>query len=175
MRGGDEGKAAMDKNTRGAVVVCGPDAGRSFWQPVPANGYAEVKVSPRDGPGVRGFSAGVQTIAPGGHVREHAHGSEAELLFFFAGTGRVEVDGEAHPVAPGAMLYLGPGARHRIVNEGADELKMTWMLTPGGLEDFFEAIGRPRAPGEAAPAPFPRPENVAEIERATVFAPGAGD
>ena len=163
-----------ERGERGAVVVCGADAGRSFWQPVPANGYAEVKLSPRDNPGVRGFSAGVQTIAPGGHVREHAHAREAEILFFFAGTGRVEANGVAHRVEPGAMVFLGPGNAHRIVNEGADELKMTWMLTPGGLEDFFEAVGRPRARGDAAPAPFPRPENVEEIERATVFAPGSG-
>jgi len=48
-------------------------------------------------------------------------------------------------------------------------LKMLWVLMPGGLEDFFEAIGRPRRPGEPAPEPFPRPENVEEIECATVF------
>ena len=27
------------------VVVVQPDEGESFWQPVPANGYAEVRVS----------------------------------------------------------------------------------------------------------------------------------
>ena len=47
---------------------------------------------------------------------------------------------------------------------------MMWVLVPGGLEDFFQAIGRPRQAGEAAPEPFARPENVAEIEAATVFA-----
>ncbi len=47
---------------------------------------------------------------------------------------------------------------------------MLWVLMPGGLEDFFQAIGRPRTPGEPAPPPFPRPENVEEIERATVYA-----
>ena len=31
-------------------------------------------------------------------------------------------------------------------------------------------IGRPRRPGEPAPSPFPRPENVEEIEAQTVFA-----
>ena len=160
----------MGDGERGAVVVCQPDGGESYWQPVPANGHAEVKVSARDDSGVRGFSSGVQAIAPGGHVREHRHGRERELLFFFAGRGRVEVNGEAHPARPGTMIFVGPGNAHRIVNEGDDELKMMWVLMPGGLEDFFEAIGRPRTPGEPAPPPFPRPENVEEIERATVFA-----
>ncbi len=161
----------MNDAKRGPVVVCQPDAGESFWQPVPANGHAEVKVSQRDDPRVEGFSSGVQVIAPGCHVREHRHGREQELLFFFSGSGRVEVNGEPHPVHQGTMIFVGPGNAHKIVNEGADDLKMMWVLTPGGLENFFEAIGRPRAAGEPAPAPFSRPANVEEIERATVFAP----
>ncbi len=161
----------MSDNERGVVVVSPPDEGESFWQPVPANGYAEVKISQRDDPRVRGFSSGVQIIAPGCHIREHQHGSEHELLFFYSGAGRVEVNGESHPVAEGATIFVGPGNAHKIINDGAVDLKMMWVLMPGGLEDFFQAIGRPRTAGEPAPAPFPRPDNVAEIERATVFAP----
>ena len=164
----------MDETARGAVVVRRPDDGESFWQPVPANGYAEVAVSQRDDPRIRGFSSGTQTIAPGCYVREHRHGREQELLFFYAGRGRVEGNGERHAGVPGTTVFVGSGNDHRIVNEGPGDLKMMWVLMPGGLEDFFEAIGRPRAPGEPAPPPFPRPENVAEIERATVFAAREG-
>lgn len=160
-----------ERGARGAVEVSPPDAGESFWQPVPANGWAEAKISWRGGPRASGFSSGVQVIAPGGYVREHRHGREHELLFFYSGRGRVETGGESHPVAEGAMMFIGPGNPHRIVNEGADDLKMMWVLMPGGLEDFFAAIGRRRTPGEPPPAPFPRPENAEEIERATVFAP----
>ena len=46
---------------------------------------------------------------------------------------------------------------------------MMWTLLPGGLENFFAAIGRPRAANEASPVPFERPANVEEIERNTVF------
>ena len=58
----------------------------------------------------------------------------------------------------------------KIVNDSQADLQMLWVLVPGGLENFFQAIGRPRTPGEPAPAPFPRPENVEQIERDTVFA-----
>jgi mannose-6-phosphate isomerase-like protein (cupin superfamily) len=137
---------------------------------VPANGYAEVRVSKRDSPKIQGFSSGIQVIAPGCHIREHQHGAEQELLFFFEGTGKVLVNGVEHPVRPGTTAYLGPWNKHKIVNDSQADLKMLWVLMPGGLEDFFQAIGRPRTPGEPAPAPFPRPENVEEIERATVYA-----
>ena len=160
----------MTEREPGAAFVRQPDEGESFWQPVPANGYAEVRVSKRDSPKVQGFSSGIQVIAPGCHIREHQHGTEQELLFFFEGTGKVLVNGVEHPVRPGTTAYLGPWNKHKIVNDSAADLKMLWVLVPGGLADFFQAIGRPRTPGEPAPAPFPRPENVEEIERDTVFA-----
>ena len=160
----------MTDSEPGAAFVRQPDEGESFWQPVPANGYAEVRVSKRDSPKIQGFSSGIQVIAPGCHIREHQHGAEQELLFFFEGRGKVLVNGVEHPVRPGTTAYLGPFNKHKIVNDSQADLKMLWVLVPGGLEDFFQAIGRPRTPGEPAPAPFPRPENVEEIERATVYA-----
>ncbi len=160
----------MANTEPGAAFVRQPDEGESFWQPVPANGYAEVRVSKRDSPKVQGFSSGIQVIAPGCHIREHQHGAEQELLFFFEGRGKVLVNGVEHPVRPGTTAYLGPWNKHKIVNDSDADLKMLWVLVPGGLEDFFQVIGRPRTPGQPAPAPFPRPENVEEIERDTVFA-----
>ncbi len=160
----------MADSEPGAAFVRQPDEGESFWQPVPANGYAEVRVSKRDSPKIQGFSSGIQVIAPGCHIREHQHGAEQELLFFFEGTGKILINGVEHPVRPGTTAYLGPWNKHKIVNDSQADLKMLWVLMPGGLEDFFQAIGRPRTPGEPAPAPFPRPENVERIERDTVFA-----
>ncbi len=160
----------MSDTEQGAAFVVQPGEGESYWQPVPANGYAEVMVSKRDDPSIGDFSSGVQVIAPGSHIREHQHGTEQELLFFFEGTGKVLVNGVEHPVQPGTMVYAGRLNAHKIINDTKNDLKMMWVLVPGGLEDFFEGIGRPRTKGQAAPKPFPRPENVAEIEARTVFA-----
>jgi len=160
----------MGEQARGAAFVVQPDEGQSYWQPVPANGYAEVLVSKRNDPSIQDLSAGIQVIAPGSHIREHQHGTEQELLFFFEGTGKVLVNGEEHPVRPGTMVYAGHQNAHKIINDTKRDLKMMWVLAPGGLEDFFEGIGRPRAAGEPVPKPFARPENVAEIEANTVFA-----
>ena len=90
----------MGEQARGAAFVVQPDEGQSYWQPVPANGYAEVLVSKRNDPSIQDLSAGIQVIAPGSHIREHQHGTEQELLFFFEGTGKVLVNGEEHPVRP---------------------------------------------------------------------------
>ncbi len=150
---------------RGRAVVVQPGEGPSYWQPVPANGHAD----PRLTPALTGFdtlSMGYQTIAPGSRVREHSHGDQIELQICFSGRGRVVVDGASHPLAPGTACFLGHDVKHEIINESADDLVMLWVITPPGLEDFLKAIGRPRSEGDPAPEPFARPNDVVAIERA---------
>ena len=155
------------------VFVVQPDEGESFWQPVPANGYAEVRISHRKDPSIRSFAAGIQVIAPGSYIREHVHPAQEELLFFFEGHGEAVIDGQSHPLQPGTSVYVGPGHRHKFVNTSDQhDLKMSWVMIPGGddgLDDFFARIGRARKPGEPAPEPFARPADVEQIEAKTVF------
>jgi quercetin dioxygenase-like cupin family protein len=153
----------------GPGMVLQPDEGESYWQPVWANGYSTIKIGPKDG--VENLSMGVQVIAPGGYVREHSHTPNEEILFCFAGRGTIIVDGVPHPLVPGTTVYAGPGVKHKIINDGPDELKMTWTYLPPGLNDFFAAIGRPRRPGEPAPEPFARPADVHAIEARTGYGP----
>jgi|DewCreStandDraft_4_1066084.scaffolds.fasta_scaffold00150_115 mannose-6-phosphate isomerase-like protein (cupin superfamily) len=155
------------------VHVVRPEEGESFWQPVPANGWAEVRVSYRRDPRVTSLSTGIQVIAPNGFIREHVHPTQDELLFFYEGTGEAWIDGVPHALVPGTTVFVGAGHRHKFVNTGEGPLAMMWVMVPGGengLDEFFARIGRPRSPGEPAPAPFPRPADVLEIEAATVFA-----
>ena len=149
---------------RGRAVVMQPEEGRSWWQPTPANGHADPKLVPSD-TGFGALSMGYQTIAPGGRVRPHSHGTQAELQICFRGRGSVVVDEERHPLVPGTACFLGPDVKHEIINEGDGDLVMLWVISPAGLEDFFASIGRERTPGESAPAPFERPQNVVAIER----------
>ena len=154
---------------KGQAFVIQPDEGESYWQPVPANGYVELRVSNRQHPSIDNFDTGVQAIAPGCFVREHQHDEYEELILVYEGEGVAFVDGEPHRMQPGTTLYLGPRRRHKFVNAGEGELRFFWVLFPGGLSEFFQAIGRARAPGEMPPAPFSRPDDIDRIERATVF------
>jgi len=149
---------------RGRAMVMQPDDGPSYWQPVPANGHADPKLFPAN-TGFETLSMGYQTIGVGARVREHSHGDQVELQICFRGRGHVMVDGQRHPLVPGTACLLGYDVKHEIVNDGTDELVMLWVIAPPGLENFFAAIGRPRASGELAPAPFARPTDVVAIER----------
>ena len=150
---------------RGHAIVMQPDEGPSYWQPIPANGHADPRLFPAN-TRFETLAMGYQTIAPGGRVREHSHGTQIELQICFRGRGHVVVDGTKHPLVPGTACFLGYDVKHEIVNDGDDELVMMWVITPPGLEDFFKTIGRPRAAGEPAPEPFERPTDVIAIERA---------
>jgi quercetin dioxygenase-like cupin family protein len=151
-------------NVRGRALVMQPGDGPSYWQPVPANGHADPKLFPAN-TGFAGLSMGFQTVAPRSRIREHSHGNQIELQICFRGLGRVMVDGAAHQLVPGTACFLGYDVKHEIINEGDEDLVMMWVISPPGLEDFFQTIGRPRSASEAAPAPFPRPGDVVAVER----------
>ena len=153
------------ESARRRAVVVQPDEGPSYWQPVPANGHADPKLTP-DKTAFPPLSMGYQTIAPGGRIREHSHGDQIELQICFRGRGHVLVDGKRHELVPGTACFLGYDVKHEIVNDSAEELVMMWVITPHGLEEFFKSIGRPRTPGQRTPEPFARPEDVVAIERA---------
>ena len=152
-------------NARGHGVVIQPDEGPTFWQPVPANGHVESKLFPGN-THFDGLSMGYQTIAPGSRVREHSHGEQIEMLVGIRGKGRVNLDGVGHEMVPGTVCFAGYDVKHEIINESDNEdLVMMWVISPAGLEQFFESIGRSRTRGDAAPEPFSRSENVVAIER----------
>lgn len=153
--------------TAEAGVVLRPGEGRSFWQPVPANGYVVVKIAPEnwDGP----FSMGVQVVAPHSHIRMHRHDRHHEAIFVWQGHGTAVVAGKEHAMEPGTVVGLPRDVEHSFINDSDEELKLVWIIEPHGLAEFFAAIGRPRGEGELTPAPFPRPADVAAIEARTVF------
>jgi mannose-6-phosphate isomerase-like protein (cupin superfamily) len=148
---------------KGPVVVLGPEDGPSFWQPLPSVGYIINKLTPYNSP-YDNFAMGLQVLAPGAHILRHAHERQHEVLFCYEGTGIAEVGNEQHEVTPETMILVGRGVQHKVTNTGAGQMRLLWMISPAGLEDWFRAIGRPRQPGEATPQPFERPTDIAEIQ-----------
>ena len=153
------------ESIRGHAVVMQPMDGASFWQPVPANGHADPKLCPAN-TRYDGLSMGFQTVAPGSRIREHSHGAQIELQVCFRGMGHVVVDGVSHALVPGTSCFLGYDVKHEIWNDGPDDLVMLWVVSPPGLEHFFEAIGRRARRGRSDPGPVRAPQDVVGIERA---------
>ena len=153
----------------GAAKVIGLDDAASFWQPVPANGFVRNILNQKMVDGQANFSMGTQTVAPQCFIREHTHAHNEEIIHVIEGRGLARLDGVEHPIERGSTVYIGRNRKHHFLNPNAAPMTFLWLMMPGGLDQFFAEIGRIRQPGDATPAPFPRPENVAEIERRTVF------
>ena len=151
-------------------AVIGPDEGESIWQPEPARGYVSVNLTPENMP-YDTFSSGIQVLPPGCHVREHGHGQNHELLFFYEGTGRCEIEDESYDLVPGTTVLFGRNTRHLIENTGETDLKLLWVFFPPALEYWFRAIGQTRTPGDPMPEVFQRPDNVSEIMEQMKFVP----
>lgn len=153
----------MDDNTKGVVMVLGPEDGESLWQPLPSTGYVINKINPYNSP-YDSFSTGIQVLEPGAHIRRHAHERSHELLFCYAGRGTADIDGQRFDLVPETMIFIGRGRQHRIDNTGPDQMRLLWVMAPPGLEDWFRALGRPRRPGEPMPEPFDRPADIEAIQ-----------
>jgi len=160
----------MSAFTTPSAVVVGPEDGQSLWQPLPSRGYVTVKLTPETMP-FDTFSAGIQVLPPGCEVRQHAHARNHELIFVYEGTGICVIEGVTHPAVPGTTILFGRYAQHRIENTGTTDMKLFWVFFPPGLEDWMNAIGRPRTPGEPMPPPFPRPDNVMDVMAKLKFIP----
>ena len=105
----DSGHAGRKSRRQGMsdtpVFVVQPDEGESFWQPVPANGYAEVRVSHRKDPRV----TELRYRDPGDrarllHPRARPPGARGAFVFL-RGPRR---GGDRRPVAP------APGRHHGL-------------------------------------------------------------
>lgn len=151
------------------LVIQQPEEARSFWQPVPANGFVRCILDSAMTGAETPFAMGTQTVDPGCHVREHLHDANEEVILVQSGQGEAHIEGEIHPMRPGTCFFFPRDRPHSFHNTGTAPLTFLWLILPGGLESFFARIGRARSEGEAPPAPFARPENVAQIEAETVF------
>jgi quercetin dioxygenase-like cupin family protein len=151
------------------VRLVPPGGGASHWQPEPANGWIEVLSAPTMPGAPQGFSSGLQELPPLGKVREHAHPAQTELFWIVRGRALARLDGQVRRVTEGSFLVAPPHARHGFINDGAEPFRFLWVLTPAGLETFFEGIGRPKGAGLPDPTPYPRPASAGAIELATVF------
>jgi len=160
----------MSDFAKGIAVVQGPDEGESFWQPLPSRGYIVSKLTPYNSP-YDNFSAGIQVLEPGAHIRRHGHERSHEILFCFRGSGIAEIDGKSYEVREETMMLIGRGLQHKVTNTGTVQMRLMWFISPAGLEDWFRAIGRPRQAGEPLPPPFERPANIREIQAQQRFIP----
>jgi quercetin dioxygenase-like cupin family protein len=82
--------------------------------------------------GERTLAATVIELPAGGAIPEHAHATEAELVYVLAGSGTMTLDGVRLPIAPTSAVQIPPGTRHAVT--AAADLRAVQIYTPAGPE-----------------------------------------
>jgi quercetin dioxygenase-like cupin family protein len=66
-------------------------------------------------------------FAPGQVAPAHAHQDMCEVFFVEAGTGVIQIDGEAHLLEAGVCIAVEVGEVHEVRNNGNEELVLTYF------------------------------------------------
>lgn len=84
-------------------------------------------------------------LAPHAKVPEHADTDE-EYIHVLEGTGVITIDGEAHPVGPGATVYMAAGAKVSYQNGPTQMVAIQVFAGPRSADKYQNWKGAPKAP-----------------------------
>jgi quercetin dioxygenase-like cupin family protein len=88
------------------------------------------------------FAMMEQSVPPGHGPRRHVHHREEESFYILEGQFRFEVGDQQFVASPGTFV-LGPrDIPHRFLNAGQTTGKFLLIISPPGLEPFFEEFSR---------------------------------
>ncbi len=92
----------------------------------------------------RHFDFRVSLYRPKGMVEEHVHERAEHVYYLLSGLGLFTIDGQTSLVGPRDSVFIPPGIRHRLVNNGLEDLVFVVATSPPGELPLFDV--------EAAPA-----------------------
>ena len=92
-------------------------------------GDVRTLLSPRTVGSTSGFM-GVATIGPGDKISEHYHPYSEEFVYCVRGTMIARLDGTPHEVRAGQGLFIPINVKHRLMNEGSEEVFIVFHLGP---------------------------------------------
>jgi mannose-6-phosphate isomerase-like protein (cupin superfamily) len=82
----------------------------------------------------------VQYVPPGGGPPPHSHANEDETFAVLEGEFEILSHGEWFPIAKGETAFSRRGNTHTFRNTGSKPGSVMIFITPGGFEDYLEAI-----------------------------------
>eukprot|EP01065_Artemidia_motanka_P039376 TRINITY_DN48254_c0_g1_i1.p2 TRINITY_DN48254_c0_g1~~TRINITY_DN48254_c0_g1_i1.p2 ORF type:complete len:157 (+),score=36.66 TRINITY_DN48254_c0_g1_i1:67-471(+) len=94
-----------------------------------------------------GVAAGFEWVEPDSEVPWHHHESSEEIIFCTHGQGMAYVADTTRAMAPGLMLHLPRGTRHKFKNTSSTQrLGFTWTLVPPvRARNFMPGLARAAA------------------------------
>jgi quercetin dioxygenase-like cupin family protein len=88
--------------------------------------------------------------APGEGPPLHLHEHEDEIWYALEGTFRMKLNGNLREAPAGTFVFIPKGVVHTWQNVGDEPARILAIITPAGLDDFFERFAA--LPADASPA-----------------------
>ena len=92
-------------------------------------GDVRTLLGPKSVGSTSGFM-GMATIAPGDRISEHYHPYSEEFIYCVRGKLTAQLDGQPREVNENEALFIPMNVRHRLVNEGDNEVMVVFHLSP---------------------------------------------
>lgn len=73
---------------------------------------------------------GIAALGPGEEILEHVHDYGEEVIYVIKGSGMFYIDDEKFSFEKGNAFVVRRGQRHRIVNEGPEDIAMVFSSAP---------------------------------------------
>ena len=81
-------------------------------------------------------------LPPGRMIPPHTHDREDEYMFVLEGEVTCFVGGEVLAAPIGSLVLKPRGVPHAFYNAGAETFRVLEVLTPGGMEGYFDEYER---------------------------------
>ena len=141
-----------------------PGEGKSLWV---AGELVTLKVVGEEVD--EAFSLWEEVTPPQGGPPPHIHRREDETFYVLEGELEFLVGDRTVQAAAGSVVYAPRDNPHTFKNVGTTPSRILVLVTPAGLEKFFEEVGEPVTDPSSPPA-----FGAKEIERLLAVAPKYG-
>lgn len=78
---------------------------------------------------------GNTTLQPGEETIEHVHDYSEEIWYILRGRGTVMLESIVYDVIPGDIIFTKRGQKHKISNEGNEEMEFLFVSAPQAPSD----------------------------------------
>jgi mannose-6-phosphate isomerase-like protein (cupin superfamily) len=148
----------MNEQTQRAPLMVTPDGGQVLW-------FGPNRTRILAGAGDTGGAYGLlhSWVPEGASPPLHVHHDDDEAFYVLEGRMRI-VCGDAEYIAPaGSFALLPRGVPHTFVAEGAGDVRVLTLISPGGGERYFVEAGAPAGGPGLPPA---GPPDIARLNAA---------
>lgn len=126
------------QTTTTTVVACGSTEGPATW----ALGSLFEQVASEEETG-GGYRLSRVTQPAGTATPLHVHTREAEAFYVLDGSLTYRAGEQTYQLSPGSFIYLPAGLPHAFRVTGTSPVRFLAIVTPGGLMDLYDEVGRP--------------------------------